>query len=296
MFDSRVRIHRRTPPSGSHRCLSATIAMRRLPISRSFAAAGVLLFAAAAAHCRHAPPPSREARPVAVLMQHSVWSGVVTLPLFILYADGRVIYPGEREEGIPTTYREARVDPDSALERFGIDAAFMRLNDRYDLNPDRSDQESVFLLTWSGDSLKQVTVRAGREGMDRFSPEVPDAFSEAYRRMVSFRPANSHPWEPDTLEVAVWPYEYAPDNPPVEWPADWPDLNSPGSRYEKDEFVDEIHLIPLPGAQRARLDRFLARVREKQAVRINGRKWAVSYRLRFPGEARWRPSLENLEM
>jgi hypothetical protein len=57
-----------------------------------------------------------------------------------------------------------------------------------------------------------------------------------------------------------------------------------------------IHFIYLDAGQREELDELLARRREKQAVGINGGKWAVGYRVIFPGEARWRPLLNNLEL
>jgi len=248
--------------------------------------------------CRSMPPGGASWKPIAVLLQHSAWNGGTELPLFILYDDGRAIYPAQRKRGNPVSYRVACLAErgDSLRARFGLNAAVRQLRERYDYRPNWSDQESVFLFWWYGDTLSRVTVRAGRTGVDQFSSDVPAAFREAYRRMVEFEAPNSVPWEPDSLEVAVWPYEYAPDNPPLEWPGDWPDLRSKTTRHEKDRFVDEIHLLYLDGDQRERLERFLAQRRERQAIRMNGRKWAVGYRMLFPGESRWKPLIQDLEV
>jgi hypothetical protein len=177
-----------------------------------------------------------------------------------------------------------------------LNAEVRQLRQRYDYRPNWSDQESVFLFSWSGDTLSRVTVRAGRTDTDQFSSDVPAAFREAYRRMVEFQAPGAEAWEPDSLEVAIWPYEYAPDNPPLEWPSDWPDLQSRTTRHEKDELVEEIHFLYLEGDQRQRLDRFLAQLRDRQALGMNGRKWSVGYRMLFPGENRWKPLIQDLEM
>jgi hypothetical protein len=270
---------------------------------RAFLPIGWLLVATACParaqpHCAPIGSSSRGARPVAVLFQHSPWTGGTDRPLFILYEDGRVIYPHQRSQGHPVSYRTACLEerPADLRARFALGPELRGLRKQYDYRPGWSDQESVLLFAWFGDTLTRVTVRAGRTGIDRFSDQVPAPFREAYRRMVEFRDAGADPWEPETLEVAIWPYEYAPDNPPLQWPKDWPDLESPGTRHEADALVEEVNLIYLAGGQRQRLDELLSRRRERQAVAINGRKWAVGYRMQFPGEARWRPLIKNLEM
>jgi len=45
--------------------------------------------------------------------------------------------------------------------------------------------------------------------------------------------------------ASAWPYEYAPDDPPLEWPAGWPGLTSPGSGKHASQSVDTIWTIPL---------------------------------------------------
>lgn len=261
----------------------------------------LLLASACAPEARPACAPAggaaAEPRPIAVLLQHSPWTGGTERPLFVLYESGRVLYPGERhpESGIPASYRTAclRGEPDALLARFGIGAELRRLRPRYDYRPGWTDQESVFLLTWRGDSLTRITVRAGLTGVDRFSPEVPGAFREAYRRMTELEARDAGPWTPDSLEVMAWPYEYAPDDPPLPWPSGWPDLESPGARHDSDPVVKEMHRFSLAGDRAEELDTLLARRRARQAIGMNGRKWAVGYRIRIPGEERWRPLLRN---
>jgi hypothetical protein len=236
------------------------------------------------------------AQPIAVLLQHDPWEGGTSLPLFILYENGRAIYPDVRQEGRPVSYRTACIDdPPLALRaRFGLGADFQALETRYNYS-NWSDAKSVFLFMWQGDSIKGVTVRAGLTGRDRFRPDVPAAFREAYRRMVEFRSVGATRWKPDSLEVAVWPYEHSPEQPRP-WPPAWPSIESQGVQHIPDEFVGEVHLISLPGHEQPKLEEFLSGLSSRQAVAMGNRKWTVSYRMRFPGETRWKPYIQDLEM
>lgn len=116
-----------------------------------------------------------DADPVAVLFQHSPWTGGTETPLFVLYEDGTAIYPAETRDGEPVAYRVACVEgsAEQLRERFGVGRALRDLEPRYDYRPGWSDQESVLLFSWSGDSLTRVTVRAGRVSAKSFSPAVP---------------------------------------------------------------------------------------------------------------------------
>ena len=85
----------------------------------------------------------------------------------------------------------------------------------------------------------------------------------------------------------IWPYEYAPDAS-VDWPADWPGLNSEHAVRSGDGYS-----IFVPAAERDRLIAFLGTRRERGAVRIGGRKWSASLRFPFPMERMWmRPGTE----
>lgn len=248
---------------------------------------------------RSTTSPSRRADvPIVVLLHHSVWFSSVDLPWFILYEDGHAIFANARERGIPRSYSvtpSTVADPTALLSSLDIGEDFFRLDSSYDFAPNATDQETVFLYVWRQNTLKSVAVRAGLTGDRGLSDEVPAAFRRAFQKLTDFHPGNSKPWHPDSIEVAAWPYDYAPDNPPLPWPKSWPDLTSSGTTMNLDPVVDTMWIMRLSYDRLGRLDSLLSQRREKQAILISGHKLSVGYRLVFPGEKTWRQFFGHLE-
>ena len=79
----------------------------------------------------------------------------------------------------------------------------------------------------------------------------------------------------------IWPYEYAPEASIV-WPKNWPGLHDVSTVKRGDSYS-----IFVPSADYAAVRHFLDTEKEKGAVEIGGKKWAVSIRMPFPGERSW---------
>lgn len=237
-------------------------------------------------------------RPAVVLLRHSVWYHALDLPLVVAYEDGHVIYPDSTIDEIPVSYASAQLPAtgaDSVQRVLGIDADLADLPRKYDLQPGATDQETIFLYVRHGDSLVRFAMRGARVAADSMSDSIPAPLRSAYGRLIHFVGPAPTRWHPDSLYAYAWPYEYAPDDPPLQWPAGWPDLGSPATERRPDKVVGEIVEIPLPYSARPTLDSLLERRREKQAIGIGHRKWAVRYRMPFPGEDEWRTSFGDLE-
>jgi hypothetical protein len=87
----------------------------------------------------------------------------------------------------------------------------------------------------------------------------------------------------------IWAYDYAPDVS-IHWPKDWPGIDSPSTLKRRDAYS-----IFLPGAEIPRLRDFLKTQKEKGAVEIGGKKWAVSVRNAFPSEPTWSKAFRGEE-
>jgi hypothetical protein len=123
----------------------------------------------------------------------------------------------------------------------------------------------------------------------RSADSVPDELLELHKFLSSIEYADSKEWIPKYVEVMIWPYEYAPDAS-IAWPKDWPSLDSDRSRKRGDSYS-----IFLDGSLLPDLRSFLHTRKEKGAVEIGGRKWAVSFRQVFPSEPTWRKAFQGAE-
>ena len=243
--------------------------------------------------------PGDPASPVrVVLLQHSYWGGGFDRPLFVAFADGTILFSRRYTRGITAEYGVVRMPPerfDETLGALGVTAALEQLDSLYDYAPGVTDQHSFYLLVARPSGTKLITVRAGLEDSVTLGHDVPAAFRTFHTRVMRYAPPDASVWTPDSVEVSIWPYEYAPDNPPLAWPAQWPGLTDTRWKRRPDEFVHEVRTLRLPFAEHARLDSLLAVQRTKQAVGISGKKWAMGYRWIFPHEQAWQQVAKRLE-
>jgi hypothetical protein len=160
------------------------------------------------------------------------------------------------------------------------------LDSIYDYAPGWTDQHSFYLLLPADSGHKLVIIRAGLEDSVKLRGDVPTPFKRLYRALLAFSPP-APDWTPDSLQISIWPYEYAPDNPPATWPHRWPGLESSRWQRHDDPLVKEVRTLHLPFSEQPLLDSLLNAERPKQAIAISGKKWAAAYRWLFPHEEEW---------
>ena len=232
------------------------------------------------------------------LFQNSYWGGGFDRPLFLAYSDGAVLFPRKRLYNIPQEYGSVQLsssDLDSALARLGLNASVYALDSLYDFAPGTSDQHSFYLLVAQDSEMKLVVIRAGLADSDTLLSEVPAPFRRLYSGLMSFSPVEAVKWLPDSVQVSIWPYEYAPDNPPLSWPPGWPPLDDSRWHRQANPFVKEVRSIQLPFSFASTLDSLLDARRTKQAFGIGGMKWMLDYRWSFPHETAWLALTKRLE-
>jgi len=161
---------------------------------------------------------------------------------------------------------------------------YSKLKRYYDLAPNVTDlpETKIYL---SLEETEFVTCVYGLTVPDTDFPAYPDELPRTIRDLHSYLSsldfADAKPWELPYVEVMIWGYDYAPDES-IHWPKDWPGLDSPSSIKRGDAYS-----IFLPGKELLKLREFLKTRKEKGAVEIDGKKWAVSFRYTFPSEPIW---------
>lgn len=250
--------------------------------------AALVLFAGTASSAEF--DPHKGPAPVLVLMTNDPWAQVIgsDTPRLAAYEDGTVIYQRELN-GIPSML-VAHLSHDGLSKLVDIARPLIGLpglQRYYDLAPGCTDQPTTALFIADKNTTQVVGVygltvrgRSMREHMDGEEPPPPE-FMKAHKLLCEYLVPNAKPWVPPYIEVMLWDYDYAPDAS-ILWPSKWPTLDSPRVRKRGDSFS-----VYLDGAELQALRDFVATRKEKGAVEVSGRKYAIGYRFTFPSESIW---------
>jgi hypothetical protein len=219
-----------------------------------------------------ANPPAADAEPVIVYIETDPWAMVIgsDSPRFVLYDDGTVIYRTD------AGYQSVTLSPaDSAALAAKVSLAGIKDYTNY---TNVTDQPSSVIIDFR--ELLAV-VAYGATSRHRQSGSRGDKLLTMITLLREYQSPEAKKWEPEAIEVMIWPYEYAPEASII-WPGPWPGLDHPATVQRGDSYS-----LFVPASERAALLAFLETRKARGAVEIGGRKWAVSLRTPLPGEARW---------
>jgi hypothetical protein len=241
--------------------------------------------------------PFQGPQPIAVLLETNPWLMVVgsDTPRVVIYADGQVVYV-RQEKNQPAVYLHKQLTGEE-LEKTKKDLAsfgdYSAVKRHYDQAPNITDlPETRIYLNLDGHAMvtsvygmravkTPVTGASANSGRRFQIDEVPASVQGLYTYLAGLKFADATIWKPRYVEVMIWGYSYAPQQS-IHWPKEWPGLESPETVRRGDAYS-----IFMPGSEIKKLNDFLSTRKEKGAVEIGGKKWAVSYRYVFPGEPAW---------
>lgn len=240
--------------------------------------------------------PFEGPKPIAVFIQSDPWAMVIgsDTPRVAIYENGDVIFAKKVNDGL--AYHHVTLDKDQlgkVSEQLKPVLALKALKRRYNIRPNATDQPEAMFYLRDGDREVATSVyglmAAGTElpGYTEFpgGPKAtvpPDELLKLHKWLCELDYQDSKQWTPKYVEVMLWDYSHAPEAS-IQWPRDWPSLNSDRAIKRGDSYS-----IFLDGSLLPKLREFLATQKEKGAVEIEGRKMAASYRFTFPGERAWR--------
>jgi len=221
---------------------------------------------------------SVEALPDLVIIEYDPWKMVIGSdnPSFALYNNRTVIYKTDTE------YRSAILDEtqyNALVEELNIVTRFEELEHTYTLS-NTTDQITTMLISYSKDQPSGISVYGSLKHA-QIRKKAPKPIVAIYDTALKYRPEQSKPWLPEKIEIMIWPYEYAVEDP-IFWPKEWPGLNDPETVQR-----GESYSLYLPSEHYDELIAFLKSRNTKGAVEIAGKKWAADIRLPFPSEKSW---------
>lgn len=239
-------------------------------------------------------------KPLVVFIQTDPWAMVMgaDTPRVAAYEDGTVVFI--RISGKNATYQSKNLSAtelSNLKKQLAPTMALKNLKSFYNLRPYDTDQpEAMFYIRDGERELASRVYGLTAEGKrsshnvsqgKREADAVPDEIIELHKFLCAVDYPDSKEWTPRYLELMIWPYEYAPEAS-IKWPKDWPGLDSKRTFKRGDSYS-----IFLDGKVLPELLKFLKTRKEKGAVEIAGKKWAVSFRPVFPSEPAWRKTIEK---
>jgi hypothetical protein len=230
-------------------------------------------------------------KPIAVFTEINPWLMVIgsDTPRVAVYENGDVIFTKKIGDAYAYHYKKLAPPELSVLERRW--QAMLTLTppkDGYEISYATDQATAVFYLR-QGDKTFATRVygldcRGTVPVASNLKPDAkpPAALYDVHRTLCVLDFSDSQPWVPKYIEVMFWDYSYAP-NQSVAWPKTWAGFDS-----ERAIKRGEAYSIFLDGTQLPALRSFLKTQREKGAVELAGKKWAVDFRYTFPSEPMWR--------
>ena len=227
-----------------------------------------------------------QVKPSFVLVEYNPWAMVIgaDAPTFALYDDGTLIYWKRADrDGKYVFVRLAAYEMTEILKKLHPDA-FDSLNNHYEPAAGITDQPTYLMAVQRPDgSYKGVSIYGSlrSDGLFLRAKQVPQVLIDTFQFVSGYDNPNAEGWLPDFIEVMIWPYEYAPDKN-LAWPKGWPTLSDSKTIQRGD-----MYSLFVEKSRYGNLVTFLSKRREKQAVQIDGKKWAISIRFPFPNESIW---------
>jgi hypothetical protein len=200
-------------------------------------------------------------------------------PVFALYDNGLVIYASgeKRPEEAFLAKLLSSSELKGLLTTIDLETRLAGLDGKTIEASEKTDQPTNRLCYWVNGKLRAVSVYGPLRESAPERERVPKPFREVFDALTGFRAKGAKPWLPPLIEVLIWPFDNS-QLTPEPWPKEWPGLDDPLTK--KREMVYSLFLESRHFSDFLNLGRSM---RSGQAVLIGGKKWAVSYRIPFPG-------------
>ena len=216
-------------------------------------------------------------KPLILLYERDPWLMVVgsDSPTFALYENGKAIFltPARGYVSVHLGVKER----DELIGSLQLGQEFFGLADHYETVL-KTDQPTNTLVVRYQQRTKRVVVYGRIRSDSEARAKTPAAFLGVFDKLISYQNSQAKPWLPERIEVLVWPFDNARGTPQP-WPKGWPDLQDPATKKRQ-----QVYSIYLDSRHFDDLRKLLNSLQQGQALLMNGKKWAISFRLPFPHE------------
>ena len=214
-------------------------------------------------------------KPLVYLKETNPWLMVIgsDTPTFVIYENGQIIYKKVGNNSVKIyEVKLSKLDLEKTINSLSISDKFYQLSDNIEATNWEDQPQNIIYLDLH--QKKSVNVY-GRLENNEARKKTPQEFLTIYDNIKSYENSNAKERVPPIIEVMFWDYNYAPKSKP--WLKNFPDLKSSTTKIHGDMFS-----VFLNHSQFEEFKKFYKTLEEKQAVLINGKKMAISYRFPFP--------------
>lgn len=211
-----------------------------------------------------------------VLMETDPWLMVIgsDVPTFALYENGQIIYKSIENKKVK--FYEViltQTELQKVIQSFKITDELYKLNN-IEASYWTDQPTNVLILNIKMKKVIRVYGRLKNDGEAR--GKTPTEFLEVYDNIKNYKNPKAKEWLPKQIEVMFWDYNYAQNKRP--WIEGFPDLKSPTTI----KINDELYSVLIDKRDFEKFRKYYSSMAANEAVEINGKKMAISYRLPFP--------------
>jgi hypothetical protein len=216
-------------------------------------------------------------KPLIVLKETDPWSMVIgsDVPSFALYEKGQIIYRNF-ESGklkfheVTLTQKELQ----KVIQSFEISEDVYKLENLYTASTWTDQPDNILTLNLT--QPKTIIVYGRLTTNEEIRKETPKEFLRIYDNIKKYRNQAEKEWLPEKIEIMFWDYKNAPAE--RTWIKGFPDLNSPATVKSG----NGIYSVFIGRNLYKEFVKYFSSMGNREAVLINGRKMAMSYRFPFP--------------
>ena len=227
------------------------------------------------------PDPTFENWPRIMLFITNPWLEVIGAdsPSFAVYENGLVVFRSQSAEAPFLSVQLSQENREELLKQLWPGPDFFTLPDYIEADPLKTDQPTNVISLRSGNSFKAVRVYGNLHKNPSVRAAAPKSFVNLFDRITSYSHEQAGPWQPDFIEIMLWPFENSALIP-ADWPSHWPGLQD----FRTKRRGADSYSVYLPSQHFQELKELLRSMKNGQSIRLGGKKWAISYRLPFPHE------------
>jgi hypothetical protein len=215
-------------------------------------------------------------KPLLVLIVTNPWLMVMgsDSPSFVLYDSGKLIYQlveNNRLSRYLTVFNQNELN--EFIEYLSIDKSLFTLGSMIMTGGSTDQPSNILYLNILKE--KKIIVYGNLDVNNESRNGTPLSFLNIYDKIRNYRNENAIEWMPPKIEIMFWDYDYAPNK--RNWIEGFPDLYSQSTISR-----GTLYSVFIDGDKYETFISYFREMGEREAVEINGRKMAISFRIPFP--------------